>query len=111
MDQKWTNYQSYLVVLGLATCLALIVIDLKIKNDLIHEAKRLEAIIYGQGIQKLPDRNGSVSPDILPGHESSNHETRGLGTLVPARKESSGEFWPDAYRSAGDNDPEIQSAD
>ena len=47
---------AYFVALGLITCLALIAIDLGIKNDLIKHARALKEAIDGQGQEPIcPD--------------------------------------------------------
>jgi hypothetical protein len=56
----------------LTMALALLIIDLKIKEDVIRQAKELQEKINGQRSQESASVPGSVSGNILPGDNSDN---------------------------------------
>jgi hypothetical protein len=68
--RKWIMWMD---VIMLFTCLALLLIDLQIKNDIVAQATALKEKIDGQaGTTQLDSFHSAVPADILRGDDDDN---------------------------------------
>jgi hypothetical protein len=98
----------------LLTCLALLLIDLQIKNDIVKQAKELEEVLSGQSRAPehgdIPDmlRSGILRSDDPgePAVASENISEFSVNRARPSKRNSS-----TSQRNSGNNDQGISTAD
>lgn len=107
--RKWIILMDVVLLL---TALGILLIDFKIKEDIIAQAKSLQGVIDGQRSQESTDsasgvysgiRAGSVPADSAMASEAPGEP--GAERIRPAKRRSAGTAKP----SRGDNDPGISA--